>query len=106
MSEADRQRLCDRDPLAALIAAFISDESKTELEVINPAPGTVLDNGVTFLDSEGVTPLRLHSRLYTVAVRGGWLKNEVWIRKAGRSVWLYKSESALHHAKEKAKAVK
>jgi hypothetical protein len=96
----DRARLCDRDPLALLIQSFLDDETKTELEVICPEPGTVLENGATFLASENVDPVHLHSRLYTVALRGHWLKTEIWIRKCGRSVWLYKSEESMRAAKE------
>lgn len=98
--EVDRHRLCSRDPLALLIKTFLDDESKTELEVECPPAGTVLATGERFLSSHNVDPVHLHSRLYTVALRGHWLKTELWMRKCGRSVFLYKSEEALRAAKE------
>ena len=90
--EADRARLVSRDPLAMLIDAYVASEQEDSLEVICPEPGTVLPGGVRFLDGENVTPEKLHSRLYTMAVRGHWMKTDVWVQKKGRSVWLHKHD--------------
>ena len=87
--EADRRRLIARDPLANLINEFLNGDLE-ELELVCPEPGTVLDNGVTFLESDGVNAEKMYSRVYTMALRAHWLKNDVWLRKRGASVWMYK----------------
>lgn len=87
---ADRARLVGRDVIAILINNFVENPTIDELEVICPEPGTTLDTGVRFIHSDGVTPEWMYSRIYTIALRGHWLKREVWVKKRGRSVWLYK----------------
>ena len=87
---ADRQRLIARDPFAMIINDFLNDPTRLEQEIVYAEPGMTLDTGVTFIRSEGVTANKMYSRVYTVADRGHWLKQDVWIRKQGNSVWLYK----------------
>lgn len=86
----DRQRLIARDPFAILINSFLNDTTSETLEVIYGEPGMVLDTGIKFTKSEGVTAEKMYSRIYTIAVRGHWLKREIWIRKRGNVVTLYK----------------
>ena len=86
----DRQRLIARDPFAILINSFLNDTTSETLEVIYGEPGMVLDNGVKFTKSEGVTADKMYSRIYTIADRGHWLKRDIWIQKRGNVVILYK----------------
>ena len=86
----DRQRLIARDPFAILINSFLNDTTSETLEVIYGEPGMVLDNGVKFAKSEGVTADKMYSRIYTIADRGHWLKRDIWIQKRGNAVTLYK----------------
>lgn len=72
-----------------LINDFLSGPLE-DLEVIYGAPGLALDNGVRFLQSPGVDANKMYSRIYTIAVRGHWLKQDIWVQKRGNSVWLYK----------------
>lgn len=90
---ADRHRLTSRDPIAVLIASFV-ESGDDSLEIIAPLPGTVLDNGATFLDTPDTTPFKMHQRFYTVALRGHWLHDTIWVRKAGRSVFLHATEES------------
>lgn len=87
---ADRQRLVARDPFAVLINSFLNNAHQDVLEIIFGEPGTSLDNGVTFIESPGVTDEKMYSRIYTIAQRGHWLKQDIWIQKRGNSVFLYK----------------
>ena len=87
--EADRARLIANDPIAQVIQRFL-DSDMASLEMICPPPGTVLDSGVRFIESEGVTPEKMYSRIYTIALRGHWLKSDIWLRKRGDTVTLYK----------------
>ena len=96
--EADRARLCSRDPLAMLVSSFV-DSGKDSLEIIVPEPGTVLD-GMRYVDTPATTPFRVHQRVYTMALRGHWLKDSVWVYRNQRSVWLYRTEDLYLAARE------
>ena len=88
--ELDRRRLISRDVFAMLIDNFLTDESKRELEIICPEPGTTIGTDAVVKDLDGISPEKMYSRIYTIALRGHWLRNEIWIHKHGRSVFLYK----------------
>lgn len=93
MSEAqeiDRERLLSRYPMAQLIQYFL-DSKEDSLEIECPEPGTVVD-GKRFLDDPSNDPEKVFSHAYQMLRSGGWLKEDVWIAKNGRSIWLFKSE--------------
>jgi len=96
--EADRARLCSRDPLAMLVSSFV-DSGKDSLEIVVPEPGTVLD-GMRYVDTPAATPFRIHQRVYTMALRGHWLKDSVWVYLNQRSIWLYRTEELYRAARE------
>jgi len=89
---ADRERLCERYPMALLIASFVADDTRDSLEVVYADSSTVLDDGTRFLDIPNFTEDSAYQHIYTMARRGHWLKTEVWVTKRGRSTWLFKSE--------------
>lgn len=87
---AERARLIAIDPFADIINNFLNTPSQSELEIVFAQPGTTLDTGIKFVETQSVTPLKMYNRIYTMAVRGGWLKSDIWLKKQGDSVWMYK----------------
>ena len=74
-----------------LIDEFLNGDME-ELEIIYAEPGLTLDSGVRFQASPGVDAEKMYSRIYTIAQRGHWLKQDVWVQKRGKSVFLYKHD--------------
>lgn len=76
------------DPLAMMVEQFAESDAQ-ELEFVCPEPGTVVD-GKRFLDITSINPETMYHRIYDVVNKLGYMKTKVWVRKQGRSTWLYK----------------
>ena len=77
------------DPLTLLVEAFVESEADKH-EIYCPEPGTMLEDGRRFTTINPITPEAMHTRIYNVVLRLGYLKETVWVQKQGRSTWLYK----------------
>lgn len=88
----DRERVISTNQFGRVLNMFMGNPDMQEIEFYCPEPGTVLDDGRVFVESPGVNPTAMRHAIYDAALRGHWLKRELWVHKprGSRSTWVYK----------------